>query len=1219
MSPFDRERFFSPLFPAIRFVLSDAYTSLSREDRQALLHDSSASTSTTSTAFVEIVFDNSDGRFPSSTSSSDLVLRRTIGAKRDDYSIDHKSATKTDVANLLEAAGFSRSNPYYIVPQGRITHLTNMKDQDRLNLLKDVAGTKVYESKRAESLRIIEETKEKKEKVRESLKYIQEQLDQLDEERQELREYYEKDKERKSLEYALLHQESQNILSKLDDLDQRRREEGSAADGNQNNFNDRETVLKGLEEELASLQHHNAIQSANREVLVQERRELSRTKAELEATIRDEEERAERVSGSQDELQARIKVLDQSISDAEAELMEVVPSWQDLTKQLEEKRADLLDSKARTDILYSKQGRSAQFRTQAERDSVLQAEIQSLDAMRKEQMERKSELQAEIDAVQKDKSVAEEDLKEKGNALEERQAFIQSAAIRWEDLRSKEDQLLDTKKDLWKEEHKLANSVNIAQERMTNAQRALASMMDRPTALGLANLDALVQRLGLQGVHGPLYKLFSVSDRYKTAVEVTAGQSLFHVVVDSDDIASQLIDVMNREKLGRVTFMPLNRLQPKAVDFEEKTDALIMFRRINFDEHYKKAMQQVFGRTIICPSLPVAASYVQTDSGINGITLDGDRVERKGALTGGYHDPKRSRLDAVRDLNRWQDAFTTDNTRLHEIRSQLGTLDQEITILASERSTLESRSKRAHKSREPILGEVQSLRETETSLSKRLEKLHALLAQMDRELHTTETKLGALTTELQSPLTTRLDETETQQLNSLNHQMGDIEREVTDLLTRVTELGNRKQMLEIEIKDNLQREREANISQIEALQSNGFASGTQPLGQQATDSNDRKQRLAHISAQSIDRQQQLEAVEREIEEAFRKTKETQDRLDETTAKQIEEARAISKHEKVLTKIVVKRRELEKRKDEVEQKVRELGVLSSDSLQKYVDEDPTRILKRLHKAQAHLKQFSSVNRRAIEQFDGFAKQKDQLLERQDELERSSESIQELIETLDLRKDDAIDRTFKQVSQNFAQVFEKLVPAGHGQLILETAPEIDVGSDIEMEDDSQERSRHGGNYIGVSIRVSFHSKQDEGMLIQQLSGGQKSLVALAIVFAIQKCDPAAFYLFDEIDANLDAQYRTAVAAMIHEQSNHAQFITTTFRPELIATADKCYGGKSIESVVKCLLTFPCSFLQQPESVFATLHHTGRCLSICGRGPASRIMTISYLSFGNQEVYV
>jgi structural maintenance of chromosome 3 (chondroitin sulfate proteoglycan 6) len=118
---------------------------------------------------------------------------------------------------------------------------------------------------------------------------------------------------------------------------------------------------------------------------------------------------------------------------------------------------------------------------------------------------------------------------------------------------------------------------------------------------------------------------------------------------------------------------------------------------------------------------------------------------------------------------------------------------------------------------------------------------------------------------------------------------------------------------------------------------------------------------------------------------------------------------------------------------------------------------------------------------------------------------------------------------------------------------------------MREAAHQRRSKVDSYVGVSISVSFNSKYDEQQRVAQLSGGQKTLCALALLFAIQKCDPAPFYLFDEIDANLDAQYRTAVAAMIHELANEkkdgedvgGQFICTTFRPEMIHVADKMYG--------------------------------------------------------------
>lgn len=158
--------------------------------------------------------------------------------------------------------------------------------------------------------------------------------------------------------------------------------------------------------------------------------------------------------------------------------------------------------------------------------------------------------------------------------------------------------------------------------------------------------------------------------------------------------------------------------------------------------------------------------------------------------------------------------------------------------------------------------------------------------------------------------------------------------------------------------------------------------------------------------------------------------------------------------------------------------------------------------------------------------------------------------ELMQNLEMRKVEAIQFTFRQVANNFTKVFKKLVPHGSGHLILRTQNDHNGdnnGDEVSTSDD----------FTGIGIRVSFTGSDAEMREMNQLSGGQKSLVALALIFAIQKCDPAPFYLFDEIDQALDAQHRKAVADMIHELSDNAQFITTTFRPELLENAHKFYG--------------------------------------------------------------
>lgn len=228
-------------------------------------------------------------------------------------------------------------------------------------------------------------------------------------------------------------------------------------------------------------------------------------------------------------------------------------------------------------------------------------------------------------------------------------------------------------------------------------------------------------------------------------------------------------------------------------------------------------------------------------------------------------------------------------------------------------------------------------------------------------------------------------------------------------------------------------------------------------------------------------------------------------------------------------------------------------------------DTKQLASELEKVNKALRKFKNVNKKAFQQYEDFTKRREQLIQRRGELNSSRESIETLIEVLDQRKDEAIARTFKQVSKYFSEVFVQLVPAGKGKLIIQRR------SDREARGDDDDQGRPGRNnasvenYTGVGISVSFNSKHDEQQRIQQLSGGQKALCALALVFAIQQCDPAPFYLFDEIDANLDAQYRTAVAEMLRKLSGKGgesgqgggQFICTTFRPEMVQVADKCYA--------------------------------------------------------------
>jgi len=248
------------------------------------------------------------------------------------------------------------------------------------------------------------------------------------------------------------------------------------------------------------------------------------------------------------------------------------------------------------------------------------------------------------------------------------------------------------------------------------------------------------------------------------------------------------------------------------------------------------------------------------------------------------------------------------------------------------------------------------------------------------------------------------------------------------------------------------------------------------------------------------------------------------------------------------------------------RIQELGTLPPTSeLQKHKGLSISALMRELEKTNKKLKSYSHVNKKAFDQFVNFNEQRETLLKRKEEVDKGAKKVKELIESLDRQKDEAINRTFRGVSAHFKDVFKELVPNGAGELIMKTSLDEEENDDLDEELDEDERRRRRQNpsvnrYRGIGIKVCF-SNVGENYMMSQLSGGQKSLVAMALIFAIQRCDPAPFYLFDELDQALDSTYRKAVAGLIQRQANSkenpTQFICSTFRPELVAISNHCYG--------------------------------------------------------------
>ena len=634
-------------------------------------------------------------------------------------------------------------------------------------------------------------------------------------------------------------------------------------------------------------------------------------------------------------------------------------------------------------------------------------------------------------------------------------------------------------RELWREEAKLDSILSNASQEVERAERYLSHMMDNSTSRGIAAVRRIKRQHNLEGVYGTLAELLEVNERYRTAVEVTAGQSLFHYVVDTDDTATKVLQILQKEKSGRITFMPLNRLKPRPINMPKASDTIPMIEKLQFDAAYERAFMHVFGKTIICPNLQVASQYARSH-GVNAITPEGDRSDKRGALTGGFHDSRQSRLEAVKNLTKWRDEFETKKNRGVEIRKELETLDQVVTKAVGELQKLEQQKQQVQGSSGPLRQDLKTKRELLQNKTDNLDAKRRALRSIDANLVSLNDQVNALGAEMSSPFQKALTSEEETRLETLISTVQSLRRRYSELSSQRSELETRKSILEVELRENMRPRLDQLISQ------------NLDLGEDAIQGNLKEslRETKRLGTALTKLNQRLQQVESSIEQGNGKVTELERRKAEVRKELEELAKSIEKHQRRMEKSMQKKAALTKQAVECTANIRDLGVLPDEAFTKYKSTDSNKVVKKLHKVNEALKKYSHVNKKAFEQYNNFAKQRETLTKRREELDASQKSIDELIMVLDQRKDEAIERTFKQVSREFANIFEKLVPAGRGRLIIQRKTDRTFQRDDEIESEDEERRASVENYVGVGISVSFNSKHDDQQRIQQLSGGQKS---------------------------------------------------------------------------------------------------------------------------------
>ncbi|RHN70833.1 putative structural maintenance of chromosomes protein [Medicago truncatula] len=530
--------------------------------------------------------------------------------------------------SLLESAGFSRSNPYYVVQQGKIAALTLMKNSERLDLLKEIGGTRTYEERRRESFKIIQNTGKyfllfifkishfvykKRKHIDQVVQNLDERLKELDEEKEELGKYHDLEKQRKSLEYAILDKEVQDAkqnLAKKSIGPRFPKYQQSRMTKEHQNFIKEKEVSENLQ--TKALQKHTV----------------------LELDLKDLQAKTSGNTHAKEDATKQPEMLENEIKVSMDELDKIIPLYDGQVQEEKDITKRIMECEKKLSILYQKQGRATQFSSKAARDKWLQKEIDDREPVLSSSVMQEKNLVEEIARLNNEIHGRDENIKSRRTnltTLESHTAMLRKCS---NDYKVKRDELHEERKSLWTQENELTAITDKGKVELEKAEKNLQRAIPGGIRRGLNSVRKICKSHNISGVHGPIIELLNCDEKFFAAVEMTAGI----------------------RKWWTCYIIPLNRVRAPDVTYPQRSDVIPLIQKLNFKDDYTPAFRKVFAGTVICEDLDVASKVARTN-GLNCITLEGDQVSNSGTMTGGFFDHRQSILKFMNIVNKSTDSI----------------------------------------------------------------------------------------------------------------------------------------------------------------------------------------------------------------------------------------------------------------------------------------------------------------------------------------------------------------------------------------------------------------------------------------------------------------------------------------------------------------------------------------------------------------------------------
>ncbi|MEW5936590.1 MAG: chromosome segregation protein SMC [Candidatus Thermoplasmatota archaeon] len=1114
----------SNISDAILFTLGPRSAKVIRAGKLPdLIFNGGASKRPASECRVSLVFDNKDRMLPIDAEEVELTRHLKLSKSQStEYSssfyINGRKVNLSDFDELLSQARIS-ADGYNFIQQGDVNSLIQKGAVERRRILEDVAGITKFDADIAKAegeRRVVEENLGK---VQIILDEIGTQVKQLEHDRADALKYKEF-KERLDLASAqLLYKNRETLEHQINGLT----EQIKKGEAEISKMNEEKAALNSdlaaAQEEAHRIQNELNAQSTEEAKAIRAKVDGLRVEcARAEDAIVTAKEDARAAREEMVEHKRRLVNLQKEMEKHSAELKRAEEDRSRISQALEaaaKEQKELEEDAAGSDEDVSRLQRSLLSLKKAldEKGDALRSALVEMDRFR---ATREHTLQrvAELENQHKD---AEFQLKDTDWRLRESRKAVKASKIEIKQLQEAFYAVREREKSLSKEAAELESAVQrLSREyAQLKAESEAQDSVRRGYARAVAVILEARDKGTVKGIHGTIAELSKASKEHETALFTAAGARMQAIVVEDDACGAQCIQLLQRRKAGRAAFLPLNKM----LDGRPRGKALMAVKEslgfaidlIEFDERYRPAFWYVFGDTIIVNDMDCARRLM---GGVRLVTLDGQLIEASGAMIGGEVETCLIRFGS------------TDTDRLEEVGRRLRAatehLEKVSTSLQEARAELAERE-RALKDRAMETGgsgvEIEALERTLvdakahcSALSKQVEKTHKDLADLDAQISEQETAIAGLNQEIEG-LTKERDRVNQEMMRAtpqaISKRLRELQSKIAGLTKDLAEADAvcNKHTADVKVCEEFLAEAQSRISALEAR-----IQGCRVAEKQCSERfSDLKKDLAAAEKMEAGMTSALDELRARGDASYKRTVDLEAKITNIVHK-------IESKQDFLSNLRMNLQNVQGRVAEAEEALSRVELKEKEHLPSTAELNST-----ISECEAGMRRMGDVNLKALEAYDEQQKRYSELKQELQRLKDERKRLVELVEEITSRKRIGLLTVFEGVNECFKRVYSELSEGGEAELILE----------------NMESPFDGG------LHIKARPPGQKVQRIEALSGGEKALVSMAFIFAIQEYLPSPFYLLDEVDQNLDSINAGRVARMIHRNAQNAQFIQISLR--------------------------------------------------------------------------